>query len=221
MTEANIPTRPAPLSWTAEPGNSPRGPHTVQPAVPVPQVPFSRLLAERDESDADRSAVELAQRGRMILDVSAADLEAAERAYGPFHPTSWHFRNALGEAQRTWAQLRAELGTKFLETALEQPPLVVLTLGDSQDTHTQIDLVLINCQTYQTQAVAGTDLAPVQWRLTRLARPLDQGPYYICRLADGSTQCDCAEWIYRIAETSRAHNAHCKHIAALSALGWI
>jgi hypothetical protein len=30
----------------------------------------------------------------MILDVSAADLEAAEAAYGPFHPTAWHFRNA-------------------------------------------------------------------------------------------------------------------------------
>ena len=35
----------------------------------------------------------------MILDVSAADLEAAEAAYGPFHPTAWHFRNVLNEAR--------------------------------------------------------------------------------------------------------------------------
>jgi hypothetical protein len=221
MTGANVPARPASLSWAAEANKPPHRPHANQPAVTVARTPCAQLPGEHGEWDTGRSAVELAQRGRMILDVSAVDLEAAERLYGPFHPTTWHFRNALGEAQRTWARLRAELGTKFLEAALEQPPLVVLTLGESQDRYGQIDLVLINGQTYQTQVVAGTDLAPIQWRLTHLTRPLDQGPYYICRLADGSTQCDCAEWTYRIAETNLARNAHCKHIAALTALGWI
>ncbi len=49
-------------------------------------------LCDRDPSDPARQAVELVQRGRMILDVAAADLEAAEAALGPFHPTAWHFR---------------------------------------------------------------------------------------------------------------------------------
>ena len=57
-------------------------------------------LHDRDPSDPVRRAVELAQRGRMILDVAAADLEAAEAAFGPFHATAWHFRNALNEARR-------------------------------------------------------------------------------------------------------------------------
>src|SRR4051794_39209061 len=86
-------------------------------------------LRERDASDPARRAVELAQRGRMILDVSTADLESAEAAYGPFHPTTWHFRNALNEARRSWDRLRAELGGVALEAALAEPPLTVLVLG--------------------------------------------------------------------------------------------
>src|SRR5438067_1314731 len=86
-------------------------------------------LRDRDESDPARQAVELAQRGRMILDVSAADLEAAEAAYGPFHPTAWHFRNALNEARRSWDRLRAQYGGAALEAALNEPPLTFLALG--------------------------------------------------------------------------------------------
>ena len=51
--------------------------------------------------------------------------------------------------------------------------------------------------------------------------PLEDGPYYVCRLADGSTQCDCAEWTYQIAENRDGRKTHCKHLAALAALGWI
>ena len=80
-------------------------------------------------SDPARRVVELAQRGRMILDVSAADLEAAEAAFGPFHPTAWHFRNALNEARRSWDRLRAEFGGAALEAALNEPPLTILVLG--------------------------------------------------------------------------------------------
>ena len=65
----------------------------------------------------------------------------------------------------------------------------------------------------------GTALAPVQWCLTRLDPPLDDGPYYACRLRDGSTQCDCAEWTYQIA--GNGDRTLCKHLAALAALGWI
>src|SRR5215208_1670876 len=97
--------------------------------MPVPLPRKSPSLRDRDPSDPARRAVELAQRGRMILDVATADLEAAETTLGPFHPTSWHFRNALHEARRSWDRLRAEFGGSALEAALNQPPLAVLTLG--------------------------------------------------------------------------------------------
>jgi len=181
----------------------------------------SRPLCAHSECELDRCAVELVQRGQIILDVSIADLETAERVHGSFHPTTWHFRNALGEVRRTWACLCAELGANFIEAALDQPPLTVLTLGKAQATSDNVNLILIAGQTYQIQAAAGTELAPVQWQITRLNPPLSHGPYYICRLVDGSIQCDCADWTYRIAETSHAEHSCCKHVNALSALGWI
>ena len=100
-------------------------------------------------------SVELVQRGRLILDVSAADLEAAEATFGAFHPTTWHFRNSLTEAQRSWERLRAELGTKVLEAALEQPPLTALTLGESTNTQPEVVVILIAGQTYRPQRVDG------------------------------------------------------------------
>jgi hypothetical protein len=205
-----------------------RNDQTARPLpVSAPAAPAfrPRSLRDRDESDPQRRAVELAQRGRMILDVSAADLEAAEAAFGAFHPTTWHFRNALNEARWSWERLRAELGTRTLEAALKQPPLVVLKLGEDPARPTPgaptVLLIAIAGQTYCTAQVAGTELAPVQWRLTRLNPPLEDGPYYVCRLADGATQCDCAEWIYQIAENGDSRKTHCKHLAALAALGWI
>jgi len=176
-------------------------------------------LRDRDPSDPLRRLVELAQRGRMILDVSAADLDAAEAVLGPFHPTSWYFRNALHEAKRSWDRLRAEFGRTALEEALNEAPLTVLTLGTDEGETPRAILIPIAGQTYCATRVAGTELAPVQWRLSRLSPPLDHGPYYVCRLHDGATQCDCAEWTYEIAELNP--HVHCKHLAALAALGWI
>jgi hypothetical protein len=204
--------------------------------VPAPGSPIP--FRDRDPSDPARRAVELAQRGRMILDVAAADLEAAEATCGPFHPTAWHFRNALDEARRSWDRLRAELGGHTLEAALSQPPLTILVLGGGSGkcegtaelgsdvdrpipAATSVVLVPIGGRTYRVQRVDGTALAPIQWRLTRLHPPLEDGPYYACRLRDGSTQCDCAEWTYQIAGNGDSRMTHCKHIAALAALGWI
>ncbi len=197
----------------------------------APSIP----LCDRDLSDPSRRAVELAQRGRMILDVCTADLEAAEGLKGPFHAITWHFRNARDEARRSWDRLRAEFGGPALDAALAEPPLTLLVLRGpkpgARDTLAEppagrepcgsVLLVPIGGQTYRAERVEGTPLAPLLWRLTRLHPPLEDGPYYACRLADGSTQCDCAEWTYQIAGTDRQGQAHCKHLAALAALGWI
>lgn len=170
----------------------------------------------------------------MVLDVSAADLEAAEAICGPFHPTTWHFLNAWYEAMRSWDWLRARVGGATLEAALEEPPRVVLALGPSAQGYAPdgsgrwplpepgasapVLLIPIAGRTYQALRVEGSPLAPRVWRLTRLNPPLDNGPYYACRLRDGSTQCDCAEWAY---QTDDAPPDRCKHLAALNTLGWL
>jgi hypothetical protein len=61
-------------------------------------------------------------------------------------------------------------------------------------------------------------LAPSQYRLTCLPEPGD-GPYYACRLSDGTTQCDCADWVYHVAGEPDARP--CKHLCALDELGWL
>ena len=186
--------------------------------------PFvSPNIIDRDPSDPGRRAVELAQRGRMILDVAKVDLEASEAALGPFHPTTWHFRNALAEARKSWDRLRAEFGLRALERALDGPPLAVLRLGAGSGPGPLL-LIPIEGKTYRAEPVAGTAIAPVQWRLTRLDPPLEHGPYYACLLRDGSTQCDCAEWTYRPdgpASGVTKAGPPCKHLAALAALGWL
>ena len=151
-----------------KPSTATRSSPSLAPAT-TPRPP--RSLRDRDESDPERRAVELAQRGWMILDVSLADLEAAESAFGAFHPTAWHFRNACNEARRSWERLRAELGTKTLEAALNQPPLAVdpgRGHGRSTRKTRRTVLIVIAAQTYCVERVAGTELAPIQWRMTRL-----------------------------------------------------
>ncbi len=198
---------------------------TVQKPAAARSRPGERPLRQRDESDPERQAVELAQRGRIILDVSIADLDAAEAVHGAFHPIAWHFRNACNEARRSWDRLRAELGTRTLEAAVSQPPLVVMTLGEQgggdEADRPRARLLVIGGKTYCAQRVAGTPLAPIQWRLTRPNPPLEDGPYYVCRVAGGATQCDCAEWTYQVAENGDGPASYCKHIAALASLGWI
>ena len=107
---------------------------SVRVPVPPPHVRLRRSLRDRDESDPDRCAVELVQRGRIILDVSAADLEAAESTFGPFHPTTWHFRNSLNEAQRSWDRLAPRSGDAAVETALREPPITVARSGRESQT---------------------------------------------------------------------------------------
>ena len=185
----------------------------------------SRSLRDRAASAPDRRTIELAQRGRMILDVAVANLDAAEAAHGAFHATTSHLRDACNEARRCWERLRAQLGTKGLEAAINQPPITSLALGEHDPTSrtnaSRLLTLVIAGQTYCAQRVIGTELAPVQWRLTRPNPPLEDGPYYVCRLANRTTQCDCAEWIYHISGNGDTRNTHCKHLAALATLGWI
>lgn len=194
-------------------------------------------MRDLDPSDPTRQAVELVQRGRMIVDVSKADLDVAEASCGAFHPTTWHFRNAWYEALRSWDRLHAEVGSATLEAALNECPLIVLAIGPGANEYSPshdgrwplpdpgpsnpVLLIPIAGHTYRVLRVAGTGLAPRLWRLTRLNPPLEDGPYYACRLRDGAAQCDCAEWIYRIADTDREPHALCKHLSALDALGWV
>ncbi len=180
--------------------------------------PTTARLRDRDPSDPKLRAVELAQRGRMILDVAAIDLEAAEAALGAFHPTTRHFRDALAEARRSWDRLRAQVGGAALAVALAEPPVTALTLGDDGAGNPLVVLIPIAGRTYRAERIAGTSPAPSQWRLTRLT-PDDEGPYHACRLRDGSAQCDCAEWIYQI--EGIAPGGLCKHLAALAALKWL
>jgi hypothetical protein len=166
----------------------------------------------------------------MILDVSATDLAVAEECLGAFHEVSWYFRQALQDAKRAWDRLRAEFGSAALEEALQEPPVTFLTLGGNRPSSDfggpapLAVLIPIAGRTYGAERVIGTALAPVIWRLTKLSpQPAQEeageaGPYHACRLADGSTQCDCAEWAYQIEGISAAH---CKHLAALAALHWI
>src|SRR6478752_3077291 len=83
-------------------------------------------------SRRSKGAITCTSGGRIVLDVAAADLEAAEAVLGPFHETTWHFRNALAEARRSWDRLRAEFGTSALEAALAEPPLTLLALGGGE-----------------------------------------------------------------------------------------
>ncbi|HWE40339.1 MAG TPA: hypothetical protein VG406_27555 [Isosphaeraceae bacterium] len=165
-----------------------------------------------DPDDPKWRAVELAQRGRMILDVAAADLEVAERRLGPFHPTSWHFRQALAEARKAWDRLRADLGSAALEAALEEPPVATLELSETAV------LIPIGGRTYRVERLGPTELAEALWRLTRLTPPVAP-PFYVAKLRDGRRHCDCAEWSYRD-EPPDGPPAPCKHLAALEALGW-
>jgi hypothetical protein len=171
---------------------------------------------DRDPSDPHFQAVELAQRGRMVVDVATADLAAAESRLGAFHETTWYFRNALAEARRAWDRLRADLGSRVIENALAEPPLAVLDLNLRGRATARC--VAIGGKTYRVESVPGTDLARVLWRLTRLPEP-DDGPYYVGRLADGTVHCDCAGWTYQ--DDEPAGPRPCKHLHGLAALGWI
>lgn len=167
---------------------------------------------------AATQAIERIQRGRMILDVATVDLDVAEATLGPVHPTSWHFRQALADARKAWDRLRAEFGGAAMERALAGPPVAVLRLRPGSRGRPALSLISIRGKSFGVEWIVGNELAPIQWRLARLNPPLEFGPYYACRLSDGSTQCDCAEWAYR---EEAPGDAPCKHLAALLALGWI
>jgi hypothetical protein len=160
---------------------------------------------------------ELIQRGWLRLEVARVDLAASEARLGAFHETTWYFRQALAEARQGWESLRAMHGTAGLDAALAEPPRAVLRLG--RPGGGEVVLVPMGGSTFRVEAVAGTPLAPVQWRLTRLDAGPGEDPYFATRGAGGGLQCDCGEWTFRVADGGPG--ATCKHLAALRHLGWI
>ena len=70
-------------------------------------------MIDHKDHGLSRSTAELAQRRRIMLDVAAADLEAAEARFGAFHPTTSHFRDFLNESRRSWERLQPSSARKF------------------------------------------------------------------------------------------------------------
>lgn len=169
-------------------------------------------------STTEARLVEQIQRCRIWLDTGAAALELAERRLGPFHETTSRIRAALDDVRRAWARLRASAGTVALDSMLADRPraLVHLEAGAAAP---GLGLLVIAGHTYRAERVAGTRLAPVQWRLVRLAGEPRDEPFFVVRLSDGSTQCDCADWTFEVNQTDRIEP--CKHIAALRSLDWM
>lgn len=197
------------------------GPTAAQPSRPgrARRAPGADAWpSRRDPNDPAFKSVERVQRGKLIVDVAAADLEMAEARLGAFHETTWYFRSALAEARRSWDRLRAVYGGGAMEAALAEPPVTVLTLGDDGTGRPLAILIPIAGRTYRAQKLEPTELVRALWRLTQLQDPAE-GRYHVARLRDGSTRCDCAEWIYQIDAVVEA--APCKHLAALAALGWL
>ncbi len=186
--------------------------------VSCPFAPEAGLWAYLSENHESRTN-ELVQRGRMILEVAGVDLQTAQARFGLYHEITWYFRHALAEVEQSWRRLEVELGAKRLAQALEKPACTVLDLNSSSPPTVTIQLILIAGGTYRVESVAGTPLAPKIWRLTRLSSGPVPEPYYVLRRADGTTQCDCAEWIFRIAETN--FTGSCKHLSSLQALRWL
>ncbi len=122
------------------------------------------------------------------------------------------------EMEAAWENLREEVGDDAIEQALGFHPISFVTLDDS---HTRC-LVSVYGHTYLCEQAEGTALAQIQWRMGRVETAEGYtGPYFACRLADGTMQCDCADWTYRVALSPSATVAHCKHLRALASLGRI
>jgi hypothetical protein len=161
------------------------------------------------------------QSARMLADLSDAALARAEARLGPFDAATTALRQVRDEAVRLWDRLRAELGLGALEAALAAPPLAVYTIEDAAafPTEAPAALLAIAGRTYRAEPVPGTADAPAIWRLTHLAAGTDGDPYFVCRLDDGTMQCDCGEWTFHVMHVDDA--PPCKHLVALRALGWI
>ena len=122
-------------------------------------------------------------------------------------------RQLTEEMAAIWTRLWNEFGGGIIQTALDCHPIATTTMGNGTS------LFLIDGETYVFQRAHGARLAEMQWELAKLNDGAN--PYYACRLANGTLQCDCADWTYRVAESNGATCTHCKHLRALASLGLI
>lgn len=233
---SSAPSDPRFAVWPANAAGAPVPAPAAPPSASAPLPPASAF----NSPDPGPRIVELVQRGRIALDVATADLDVAEGRLGVFHPTTLHFRRVAEEARRAWERLRATYGPRALARALEADPIALLTLDDGRDDgRAPWLLMVIGGRVHAARKLDPAEDAPVIWRLRRFP-DLDDDPLHVCRLADGSLQCDCAQWIYELADprggiegegegegpggrpgTATAPPAPCKHQAALRSLGWL
>lgn len=191
------------------------GPTTALPRRAARSRHHSPQSAQANPLDA--GVVEEVQRARIALDVAATDLDAAESRLGVFHETTRYFREAKAIFQRDWDRLRAIHGTPNVHAALAASSEVIVLL--ERPNRGPLRLIVIQGATYAAEPIEGTALAPILWRITRLPPTADHGSYYLARLNDATTRCDCAEWHYDVAELFEA--PPCKHLARLADLGWL
>ncbi len=188
-------------------------------AEPSPR-PADKTDAPLKRAALARRVIERVQRLKIVLAVATVDLEVAIDRFGAFSEHTWSHRRLLADARRAWERVRADLGQVDLGRALARPPIVSLPIGGDS---ARIRAISIGGQCYLVHRAV-----PVEYQLRSFcnllaietrpsARPSE--PYRVFRLRNGDTQCDCADWYFRIAEQPRP--GACKHIAALESLGWL
>jgi hypothetical protein len=164
-----------------------------------------------------RSTIERIQRLRAILDLSELDLQAIEAQLGPFAESTWGHRRVLADARRAWGRLSLGLGPDIVARSLASPPAAVVRVGNPKRGAAAL---VVGGRTYLAMRVFDPPpLVRTMWRVLPVTLDTRDEPYYVTRLRDGSSRCDCADWYFRIAE--QPQEGTCKHIAALDSLGWL
>lgn len=147
----------------------------------------------------ERQRLERIQLSKIMLDAALAKMLDSE---------------TTKDVLTTWLSIQAEAGDDVIELAMDCQPLSMVIVDEVEKQY----LLLIDGSAYSCSFVGGMI---VQWRVRRLANIANEDPYCVCRLTDGTLQCDCGDWVFRVNEAKGATVTHCKHLRALASLGLI